>query len=251
MKCMKLLIILTIIFIYVPAVNASECTNAEKVDLGKLASSVKVGHEEEQGIKDPNSYIPPDQSAEDSKNYISYYDYYNLFFYNITEDITLKIKNDFNQDEILVNYENTSAGTYTLRWENVYQVTSIKYTIMGSESTNCAYEVLKEGVYTLPAVNMYHNSAKCENLKDNALCQKYIYTNMDYETFSTKIDRILEASEEKNDDPETIENKSVLDKVQEFIKNNETLIIIGGVSAVTIIGIVIGLIVRKRKEKLL
>lgn len=249
---MKYLYIFTIImFIFIPAINASECTDAEKVDLGKSAVMVKVGHEEQQGIKDPNSYIAPDQGVENSKDYIAYYNYYNLFFYNITEDIIIKIVNDYNNEELLVEYKDTINGTYTLKWDKVFQVTTIKYSVMGAKNKNCAYEVLKNGVYTLPAVNRFYNNAKCDNLKENALCQKYIYSNIDEETFYTKIDKAIQKKQNELEKNEEKNSKSFWEKLNKFIKANEKLIIVGGIIFTTLCGFIIGLILRKRKEKLL
>ena len=73
----KLFLIMTTLFLGISFVNA-ECTNADKVELGKLASSIKVSYEEVEEILDPSTYTP----AEGEEDKDVYYYYFNINFNN-------------------------------------------------------------------------------------------------------------------------------------------------------------------------
>lgn len=252
---MKMLKIITYTFLFItiftPTVLAAECSNAEKVSLGKEAVGVKVGDEEAEGIVDPSTYIPADRTEEDSDKYVKYYYYFNLIFNNITENLVLRIENDYNDEVIYVKYDDTDNGQYILEWKNIYQVTTFKYTILASDKTNCEDEILKEGIYTLPKYNIYYNHQKCDTIPNYYLCKKYITTEVDSETFFEKVNSHLKSLEKKEEEKEQIKTENIFDKISKLIKENQTIALIGGVAIVLVGGFVIGVVIRKRRSRVI
>lgn len=249
MKYLKLFIILTIIFIFVPAVNASECTNTEKVDLGKLATSVKVGYEEETGILNKGSFTPPEGYDED--NYVAEYYYFKVNFYNISENISIEIENDYNDEVKVINYEDTINGNYSFDWKHINQITKFTYKILGAKETNCRTTVLKTGILTLPSYNRYYGHAKCEGHEKLEICQKYTNTVITNKVFESKMEKYLKEQDKENEENYDETQLSMFDKIFKYIRENQMKVIIISISSLVALGVIVGIIIRKRRGRVI
>lgn len=240
----KPLLILLTILLMPTLVNASLCTNAEKVSLGKLATDIKVGYEEKEGIVDPSTYLPPEGYT--TENYVVTYPYFVVKVNNIPENLDVVLKNEKTQEEIEIKYKDTLNGTYEYSWKDLDDVTKFSYRILGDSTTSCSLEVLKKGIITLPAYNRYYTSQRCDKAQGYSLCEKFINTSLDYETFTKKVDKYIEEKEKKQG---TKEAKPTKKKYLEFIKKNSEKIILISVISIIAIGSVITIIVRKRRRR--
>lgn len=248
MKIVKTFIFFIYFIIFIPNVSAAECTNAEKVSLGKEAVGVKVGYKEMKAEKDPNTYVPADRENTET-NYISYYNYFELQFFNLTENLFIELKNDYNSDIQYIRYNDLDNGIYRLNWNNINQVTTFNYKIIASDNTNCSGKVMKTGIITTPAYNPYYNSQRCETIPDYYLCQKYISTSIDYNYFAKKVDAYLEKINKTPENKE--EDKSTTDIIQDFISENKNTILIITIGVFLVIGVAVVVIIRKRRSRLI
>lgn len=247
MKELKLILVLICFMIFIPIVKAIECPNSDKIELRKLASNVKVSYDEATGIREPGTYGPPDGYTEE--DYVSYYDYFEVKFLNVTENIFIKVTNNINEEEKIINYNDTENGEYILNWKDTSKVVSLKYIIYASNKTNCYNYEIKSGVLTLPAYNPYYTHNKCLGLEDYSLCHKYVNFNITYDSFIEKINKHLEEAKKQEEEKDEKENDNFFRKVNLFYKKNKEIVLIFSVGVIIVGGIIIGLTIRKKRGR--
>lgn len=245
MRVTKFLITILCFLILIANVNAAECSNAEKVALGKEAVAVKVNYEEAQEAYKSDEIYPPDGHVDD-ENYVAYYNYFKINFYNLTENIFIEVTNDKTKETTTIKYEDTNDGFYQMKYYQINQVSSFTYTIYASVKTNCNREVIKKGMISLPAFNPYHEYSKCKLVEDFALCAKYLNVDITYEKFMKEIDKEIE---KRNKKQEITEQNKVSNTIKNFLEKNKKEIIIGSIASVVLIGAIVVLIIRKHKER--
>lgn len=248
-KGLKYYVLLIILMLFVPLVNAEECSNAEKVSLGKEALSVKINYVEAQKAFKSDEIYPPD-GHENDENYVAYYNYFKINFYNITENISVELENKDTKEKITIDYKDTNEGFFQYDYYDINEVTKFNYTIYASYRTNCSREVLKNGDLNLPAFNPYHEYAKCKLLDNFPLCKKYLNTNITYEKFMTEIDKALEKKENKKNQNTKKEDGFIV-AIKKFIEENKTTVLIGSIVFVVIIGIVVVVVIRKKRRRVI
>lgn len=224
----------------------SLCSYEEQVKISSEASSVKLTSEEAQGIVDPSTYVPIEGYENDS-SYVKYYNYFKVKILNVTENITIKLENDVNDEVKYISYDDTDEGTYTFDWKTTDKVTTFTYTVLASKSTSCLNEKFNTGVFVLPKYNSFSNSQMCENDPDYYLCQKYVSIDFDYEYFEkTMMARINDKTAAKKE-----EEKKNETTILEFIKNNKLQVIIG--TSVLIVGgvVTIMIVIKKRRRRVI
>lgn len=236
-----------IIFIFsTSSVYAIECPNADIVNLRKSAAELKVSYDEVTGVRDPNEFGPPDGYTEE--NYVSYYNYFEVKFLNINENIFIKVTNNITEEEKIINFKDTENGVYKFDWKDTSRVTNLKYTVYASDKTNCYSFELKKGSLTLPAYNPYHIHNKCIGYEDYSLCHKYVNFNITYDSFIDKIDKHIEEMK-KEDEEKKEQEKNILHQVNTFYKKNKKIILIISGGIILIGGFVIGLNIRKKRSR--
>lgn len=249
MKRLKKYLLFILLLILIPSVNAEECSNAEKVALGKEATAIKVGYEEKEGEYDPNVVAPPDGYTDG--NHRVKYNYFIINFTNITENVYIEISNEEKNYDKKIFYSDAYNGKYSFDWKNINTTNRFEYSIIANVDSSCDGTVLKKGVLNLPAYNPYHTFSKCQDYPEFSLCQKYVNTNLTYDQFIKKLDKYIAQQEKKEEEKRKKEQASFLDNLVKFIKNNKMLVLIVSVVVTTIVGAIIILIVRNRKRRLI
>ena len=220
---------------------ASLCSVEEQARLNKVAGSVKAVYEEAQEEVDPSTYITTPETGEGP----FYRNYFNIIFTNITEDIYVKVINDYNDDVKFIRYQDTEDGTYTFTWNNIDNVVRFTYEVYTSNNTKCRDEKYFTNYLVTPKYNKFHDYLICEGIEDYLACQKYISVDMEYSEQQEKIEDYLEkniVAVEKE------KNKKWYEKIGEFVKEHKTAFIAGG-SIIVIAGVATVVVKIKRKRE--
>ena len=247
MKIVKMFIFFIYFIIFIPNVSAAECTNAEKVSLGKEAVGVKVGYEEMEGIMDKDLYTPPE--GVDPNTYVKYYYYFKINVVNVTENIKVVITNPKNNEEIIVTYDKVNNNLYSFDWFDLEEPTNLKYKILAN-TYDCNNYKLKEGILFLPAYNRYYKHVKCKGNEKLSICQKYTNTKVTSEIFEREINKKINNDTEKNNTDKIVEN-NLINNIKEYINNNITQVIIFAILIVIVIGFIIFMLIGKRRRRVI
>lgn len=216
---------------------ASNCSYEKQVGYKQSAANVKATYEEAEAEYD-NMY-----TTDENGNYLekAKYNYFEIKFLNITNDLYIKISNSVNSDIKIITYADTDEGTYKLKWDNLDNVTTFNYSIYSSSNTECPNELLKKGLLTTPRYNYYYNTPVCEGLEENSLCQKYITLNEDLDKVYEKISKNKkEKTNRKKEENQTKKNKK---------KSYSALIASIVFSLIVCVGGTMLIITRKRNDK--
>lgn len=246
-KIIAVFLMLVVMLSWTSVDAASLCSYERQVELKKIASAVKLTYEEAEEEVDPDTYGPPDSPVEGDG--ILYRNYFEIKLLNLTEDIYVKLENSYNDDVKYIRYEDTDEGTFSIDWKNTEEVVTFTYTIFTSNKTECVNEKLSSGMFTIPKYNRYHNSVICEDIPDYYLCQKYISTNVTFESFYENVNYYLEKNKNEDKNEEEKEKGKVVNNIFDFLKDNKIIIIasilfVGGVVTTVIV-------VKKRRSRVL
>lgn len=251
MKKAKLILFTIISFIILNSTCYAECTNKDKVLLGKIAAQVKVSYEEVEEPYPKGTFLPPEGYEGDPEEYVVNKLYFKINAVNITNDVYVKITNNVNSDTKTIKYSDTDNGVYSFNQTDLSKVTTYNYTIYGSIDSSCYDTEIRKGVITLPKFNPVASTMICSTLKDNALCQKYLSADYDYEYIVSSLNKILD-KQKKGDEKKNIKkNESPIKKVTNFINKNKKAVLITGISTATIVGIVIVILIRRKRSRVL
>ena len=218
--------------------KATTCTNEEYVKLKQVASNVGHTYEEKQEEVDPNTYLKNDEVGYGPL----YESYLSVIFSNITNDIYIKISNDYNDEVKYVRYQDTKDGIYSFDWKNIDKITKFTYEVYSSTETSCPDEKYYTGYIILPKYNEVSESAMCNGLNDFEPCNRYITTNMDPAEQERRIQEKIKIVEEK----EAKKNKKWYQKIGDFGKKYAVVIIAG--SIIVIVGVATVVVDKKRKR---
>lgn len=226
--------IIMLLMMVIPAVNAEECTYKDRANINAIAKEVKAQYEIKTGILDPNAYL---ENVEEIK-----YEYLETSIYNLSEELYVIIKNDINDTQITVNYQDTMEGTYSFKWENEEEIVTYSFEIYSSGLTNCPNEKLKVLSLKIPKRNPYSSMAICSDAKNLNLCAPYItfkeptIDELNSQILKYKNGEINESSEEIKEQEKTF---------IEVLKDNKIIVI---ASSVFILFIVIGAVLMINKK---
>lgn len=219
---------------------ASLCSVEDQAKLNKIAGSVKAVYEEAKEELDPSTYITTPETGEGP----FYKEYFKIIFTNITEEVYVKITNDYNDEVKFIRYQDTDDGMYTFDWNDLDAVVKFTYEVYSSDKTACQNEKYFTNYLVTPKLNEFYNYLICDGIKDYLACQKYIPINMGYNEQYNKIVEYKEAKKEK----EIEENKKWYEKIGDFVKKHKTAVIVGG-SIIVIAGVAIVVVIIKRKRE--
>ena len=219
---------------------ASLCSMEDQAKLNKIAGSVKAVYEEAKEEVDPSTYITTPETGEGP----IYRDYFKIIFTNITEEVYVKITNDYNDEVKFIRYQDTDGGMYTFDWDNLDDVVKFTYEVYSSDKTACQNEKYFTNYLVTPMYNSFYEMLICEGINDYLPCQKYITVKNDYNEQYDKIVEYKEAKKEK----EIEENKKWYEKIGDFVKKHKTVFIAGG-SIIVIAGVAVVVVIIKRKRE--
>ena len=150
-------------------VYAVECDSKTKSNLLKEANQIKVDYEEKSETVHVNAY----GDEFDMEKY-----WLEVSLYNLTNNFTLQISNDYNDDKITVISSMIKDGKYTFKDLNYNSI--IKYKIeLFTNSDSCDRYIVKTINYTKPMLNPNYAYESCQNNDGLSICKKYI-TNSNY-----------------------------------------------------------------------
>lgn len=240
----KLFLIMITLFLGISFVNA-ECTNADKVELGKAASAIKVSYKEVEELLDPSTYIP----AEGEENEDVYYNYFKVNFNNVSENLRIEVSNNQNNKTFIISSEMLFDGSYSFDWKDLTDPATISYTVKGNIDSECSGVTLKKGMISLPAYNYYYTHSKCVGLEDETICQKYVFTKITGKAFEKEYNKLTE--NEKTEQEELVKDKTIFERIYTYISENIYLTILVSIVIVVIIGIIVILIVKNKKNRII
>lgn len=224
-------ILIIILSLFSLNVSADKCDSKTKSDLLKEANQIKVDYDEIEKTEEVddgyNKYTAVDRSLD-------------ISLYNLTNNFSLEISNDYDDKVIYVESNDIKDGKYTFNDKNMYHV--VKYKISVYSNTSCDRYLIKNISYTKPMYNSNYNYKICEENSSVPYCQKYI-TNKKY-IFSSGIglDKVIEDYKNNNNQiPDEIEKES-------FFKKYLVYIIVGGVVVAS--GICIAIFIKKKRSEL-
>ena len=243
----KIGIVFLILVCFISTVKAASlCSYEKQVELSKSAINVKMSFEEEEGVREPGTYYPPE--GVDPETYEAKYDYFKLKIVNLDENVYVKLENSTNKDIKYIKYEDTNEGTFEIDWKDLTKVTTFTYTIYTSDKTYCPNEELKKGYLTVPMYNRYHLNDRCAEYPEHKFCQKYVTYDLSGELFYETLDSyILKENDKKNNEKKEESKSGIIG----FVKNHKYTLGIG-ISILIVVGVAAGvLLAKKRRSKVI
>ena len=213
---MKYIVIIIISLFTSFNVYADKCDSKTKSDLLKEANQIKVDYEE----KTESVHVKDEM-----------YDYTTdvttllVSIYNLTDNFSLEISNDVNDNISFANKKDYSSGKYTFDDIDYYKI--INYKIKVYSNTSCDRYLIKNITYTKPMYNSNYNYKICEENSSVPYCQKYI-TNKKYVFDAGKgLDKAIDDYKNNNNQmPEEIDKESFFEKYKVYIITGGGVIVI-------------------------
>ena len=224
-------ILIIILSLFSLNVSADKCDSKTKSDLLKEANQIKVDYDEIEKTEEVddgyNKYTAVDRTL-------------NISLYNLTNNFSLEISNDYDDKVIYVESNDIKDGKYTFNDINTYHV--VKYKIAVYSNTSCDKYLIKNISYTKPMYNSNYNYKICEENSSVPYCQKYIVNNRYVFDAGKGLDKAIEDYKNNNNQIPGEENK------EGFLKKYMVYIIIGGV--IVIAGIGVTIVIRKKRSEI-
>lgn len=249
----KLMFALLISVIGLSSVSAAKsCSTSEIAEFNKILPNIKVNYEEREGS--------PETDAESGDNFIDGGDndcegcvepvkyYFEINILNLTDQFYAEVTNDVDNEVKVFNYSDSKNGIITFPWENNALVTNFTIKIYSSAKTSCPGTLQKTLTLRTPRLNENYDNEICADIPDYQLCQKYVTFNyMEWNEFKDKIEKYKNTLKEpeKNDEEK---EKSTWEKIRDFVDDNKYYFIGGGVVILIGAGVVVGLVVKKRRS---
>lgn len=221
--CSYLCIMVSLFCLPVSAEETENCTNADIVNLRKIAGNVSTDWEAIKYSYVANEDTPDTEPVPDT---VPTYYKLNVNIYNITEDLRVVVENHNNNKSYNFTSEDADEGILALDAGYPKEIKEFTIKIYGSDT--CYSEELKTFNITLPKYNEKSNYAICDEIPDYNMCKTFITTDIDMnETEFSKAARKYKEEQEKKKEEEN--NIPIID----FVKNHWQVILI----VVVIVGI--------------
>ncbi len=226
---------------------ASTCSYKEQAELNEIANNVKANYE----IVDiydgmTLNFENGTGIAEEIESYIKGF---KISILNITDDIYVTVKNDYNSEVQTFYKKDTRDGIAS--FESKITDVLVNYQIeVHSNKYTCIGEVYSKTQLKTPIFNPYSDLEICKNNSSFYYCQQFIPSeNISSNEFYERIDKLNSESGKKEGEEE--EKQSLIDKIKEFYKKNKIMIhtviivvIISGVATTVIL-------IKKRRSRVL
>ena len=167
----KLLIVITFIFAFNLIVNA-ECSYQERNELLKEAKNVNAFFDINSEKKNVERINPNSEELES----IEVEDYYFILnVLNLTNNMFIKITNNYDDNEIIVNSNSLNNGVYTYKTDNTSNIITY-YLTFYSTKDNCYANKITQISLKKPKENPIYYYSVCSNeyVKDSKYCQHFI-----------------------------------------------------------------------------
>lgn len=236
----KNLFLLAIILLTPDLVHAeSSCSYSEQAELNNIVANVKANYE----VVDiyGGKTIDIDKTGEEIDYYIKGF---NISVMNITEDIYVKVSNNYDEEVKTYHYADTQDGVASFQTENVDDLIDYKVEIF-SNKYSCAGEKFREITLTTPVYNIFSEWRECIENPDFYYCQEFIpYEVVSTDNFRKQLEQYKTAKEEER---KKEENKSFIEKIKDFYKDNALVIDAIGI-VIVVMGVTTAVILIKRKR---
>lgn len=211
----KILTFLFSCFIGLTLVSAdSVCDYNFQAELNAEAANVKVNYE----IREEKTQGTYGEFS---------YDYFAINFLNITDNIYVEVKNNYNGETFRINSSDTNNGMYEYKWAGNEEIVTFTISVYGSTVSKCPLLKLKTLYLTLPRFNKYSEYDMCLDNQDYYLCKKYVtFTDIDEDEFIKSFESYVDGFTDKKGEEIPKEEKFV-DKTVAFIKDYKWFLIGG------------------------
>ncbi len=249
---LKKLFLLAIILMIPNLVDAeSLCSYNEQVELNNIVSNVKATYEAVEIYA--GQMYDADNPNEDGTMPLkdTHIKGFNISILNITEDIYVRVSNNYNDEVKTYAYKDTENGTITFQTTNNEQL--ITYTIeVIADKYACAGEKFRDIYLTTPIYNVYSKWKDCKENPEFYYCQEFLPSeNISMDEFDVKMEAYQEQKQQEEQKQEEQQQKSFLTKVKELYENNKLIfnsiivvIIIAGVATTVIL-------IKKKRSRVL
>ena len=178
-------ILLTIIML-LPLINVSaEETDKtkEKIELRNNAQKIKIKYEPLTELVDSDSYIVPEEYADDSENYELYNNFLKVNILNLSDKYYAKVTNNLDNESFLIKNEDES-NVSTFDWKKTYDIATLSVEIYTNENTSFPGELIRKMTVRLPRYNVYSDYELCDKIPNSFICKKYTdYKNVSESEF--------------------------------------------------------------------
>ncbi len=226
MKSNRHYLIFTILLLFTSFKVVNACDYSDQVELGALASNVKVNYE-----------VSPEPDI-----------YFTINILNLPEDIYAVVLNNVTKEQKTYEYNSENKGNISFKSNEIHK--KIEYVItLYSKKAGCNQMVLRTLRVITPRYNPYYISYMCEDVKEYVLCQKWSDFNYSATEMQAKIAQYkagLIKDEDKNNQPE--DNQNIWENIINFIINYYLYFIISG--AVIAVGAIVFIIVKRKRSVL-
>lgn len=241
-----LFILIISLFIFVGKVYAEEDTTCSAVSLNELrtaAANLRI------------TYVPVVEEEQELTNYGDYRTiqkkYLDIKIYNMTSKLYIKMnagnKNVSGISNVFTLDDAGSDGAITIRQLPSEELITYRFAVY-SDAYGCSNNELRTINLTLPRKNPYSYRAKCEDIPEFYLCQDYVTFEINADMFDkgvTEYKAKLE-EQEKNGELKT-DNNGVVSKTISTISKYKFVF----VGIVILIGVIVTVIILKRKRSVL
>lgn len=229
---MKYIVIIIISLFTSFNVYADKCDSKTKSDLLKEANQIKVDYEE----KTESVHVKDEM-----------YDYTTdvttllVSIYNLTDNFSLEISNDVNDNISFANKKDYSSGKYTFDDIDYYKI--INYKIKVYSNTSCDRYLIKTINYKKPMFNQNTYYSVCDGNENVIYCQKYITNPKIVKSMGVGLKEDIDNYNKGN-------ISSDIEEPQEsFFKKYYIYILIGG-GVLIIIGTATWLFIKKKRSEI-
>lgn len=227
-------------------VTESLCSLEEKNKLRVAAANVTVNYQPVEVVEGTGI----DDSGEVSGVTAYYFD---IKIFNINSSLKVTIKSDKEEidNEVVLTYKNIGKdGAITARKRVSDELYNLVFEISGADETGaCSLQPLRTIKLTLPKYNHLAEREVCNEVPEFYMCQKYISYNIKPENFSSEIKKYKEKikKEKEDSEAEVEDNNSLPSKAADLIDKNKFVI----VGAIVLAGVIITVIIIRRKKRVL
>lgn len=226
---------------------ASTCSYKEQAELNEIANQVKANYE----IVDifDGMTLNFENGTGIAQEVESYIKGFKISILNITDDIYVTVKNDYDSEVQTFYKKDTSDGIAS--FESKITDVLVNYQIeVHSNKYTCIGEVYSKIQLKTPIFNPYSDLEICKNNSSFYYCQQFIPSeNISSNEFYDRLNKFNSESEETKKDEE--EKQSLIDKIIGFYEKHKLIIYI-----ITIVVIISGvattvILIKKRRSRVL
>lgn len=232
MKKILYLILMTSFFFTSKVSAASLCSYEEQTKLNQAAANIKVSYKVEEEIIHF-------EDADAINKFIK------ISAFNITENFYVVIKNNLNNKEMILTYNENGINEF--RWDDINSVTNFTFQVYTTNKTSCPDEKIKTIYLTTPRYNDLSNRFICSESTDFYLCQEFVtFAEVKEDVFLKQINEYRnQVIDEVGNKIDENKDATITDKIFDFINSYKWHII----CFLGVVAIVLVVISKNNKKK--